>query len=106
VNLNYTVSLHSVYQTSYPSSIAKFVPSISRGLRHIYPFLNKTSFYSEAFLETRPTPQAGEPLLVGCSRLLIQYIPGYPPYWRSLLHPQPRDAPCRGDRDPVIVDTV
>jgi hypothetical protein len=23
--------------------------------------------------------------------------------WRPFLHPQPEDAPCRGDRDPLIM---
>ena len=48
----------------------------------------------------RPTPQAGGPPLVGCPRLLIQFIHVYPPYWRLFLHPQLEDAPCCGDRDP------
>ena len=46
-------------------------------------------------------PQTGRPPLVGCPRLLIQHIRSYPPYWRPFLHPQPEDAPCRGDRDPT-----
>jgi hypothetical protein len=45
-----------------------------------------------------PNPQAGGPPLVGCPRLLIQYIRSYPPHWRTFLHPQPEDVPCRGDR--------
>jgi len=32
--------------------------------------------------------QAGGPPLVGCLRLLMQYIRSYPPYCRPLLHPQ------------------
>ena len=48
-----------------------------------------------------PNPQAGGPPLVGCPRLLIQYIRSCHPYWRPFLHPQPEDAPCRGDRDPL-----
>ena len=44
--------------------------------------------------------EAGGPPLVGCPRLLIQFIRSYPPYRRPFLHPQPKDAPCRGDRDP------
>ena len=40
------------------------------------------------------TPQAGGPPPVGYPRLLIQYISGYPPRRRPLLHPQPEDAPC------------
>ena len=46
-----------------------------------------------------PNPEAGGPPLVGCPRLLIQLIRSYPPYRRPILHPQPYDAPCRGDRD-------
>ena len=47
-------------------------------------------------------PQAGEPPLVGCPRLFIQYIRSYPSYWRPFFHPQPEDAPCHGDRDPLV----
>src|SRR5215469_15427868 len=53
-------------------------------------------------VSTSPNPQAGGPPLVGCPRLLIQYIRSYPPYRRPFLQPQPEDAPCRGDRDPLI----
>ena len=52
-------------------------------------------------VSTSPNPQAGGPLLVGCPRLLIQYIRNYPPYWRPFLHPQAEDAPCRCDSDPA-----
>jgi len=62
-------------------------------------------FYGEELLATRPTPNWGPPL-VGCPPLLIQYIRSYPPYWRPFLHPQPEDAPCRGDRDPLITGHV
>jgi len=37
------------------------------------------------------------PRLVGYQRLLIQHRRNYPPYLRTLLHPQTEDAPCRGD---------
>ena len=36
-------------------------------------------------VSTSPNPQAGGPPLVGC----------------PFLYPQPEDAPCRGDRDPL-----
>ena len=55
-------------------------------------------------VSTSSNPQAGGPPLVGCPLLLIQYIRSYPPYWRPFLHPQPEDAPCRCDRDPLITD--
>jgi hypothetical protein len=57
-------------------------------------------FLRRGVVSTSPNPQAGGPPLVGCPRLLIQFIHGYPPYRRPFLHPQPEDAPCRGDRDP------
>src|SRR5215475_6012554 len=57
-------------------------------------------FLRRGVVSTSPNPQAGGPPLVGCPRLLIQFIHSYPPYRRPFLHPQPEDAPCRGDRDP------
>ena len=59
-------------------------------------------FLWRGVVDTSPNPQARGPPLVGCPRLLIQYIRSYPPYWSPFLHPQPEDAPCRGDRDPLI----
>jgi len=52
-------------------------------------------------VSTSPNPQAGGPPLVCCPRLLIQFIRSYPPYQRPFLYPQPEDAPCCGDRDPL-----
>jgi hypothetical protein len=49
-------------------------------------------------------PQATGLLLIGCPRLIIQYILSNPQYWRLYLQPQPEDAPCRGDRDPLITE--
>ena len=50
-------------------------------------------------VSTSPNPEAGGPPLVGCPRLIIQFIRSYPPYRRMFLYPQPEDVPCRGDRD-------
>jgi hypothetical protein len=54
-------------------------------------------------VSTSHNPQSGGSPLAGCPRLLIQYIRSYPPYRRPFLHPQPEDAPSRGDRDPLIM---
>jgi hypothetical protein len=56
-------------------------------------------------VSTSPNPQAGGPPLVGCPRLLIQFIRSYPPHRRLFFHPQPEDAPCHGDRDPLVTWT-
>ena len=63
-------------------------------------FLN-ISVLQGGVVSTSLNPQAEGPPLVGCPRLLIQFIRSYPPYRRPFLHPQPLDAPCRGDRDPL-----
>ena len=47
--------------------------------------------------------QAGRPPLVGCPRLIIQYIRSYPPYWRLFLRAQPKNVPRHSDRDPLIM---
>jgi len=55
-------------------------------------------------LASLPTPQGGELTLVGCLQLFIQYVCGYPPYWKPFLHLQPEDTPCLGDRDGLTVE--
>ena len=67
---------------------------------HLWMFLNNV-FLQGGVVSTSPNPQAGGPPLVGCPRLLIQFIRSYPPYRRPFHYPQPEDAPCRGDRDPL-----
>jgi hypothetical protein len=47
-----------------------------------------TGFFLQRVVSTSPNPQAGGPPLVGCPRLLIQFIRSYPPYRRPFLHPQ------------------
>jgi len=64
----------------------------------LWMFLN-ISVLQVRVVSTSPNSQAGGPPLVGCPRLLIQFIRSYPPYRRPFLYPQPEDAPCRGDRD-------
>jgi len=65
---------------------------------------NMIRFYGEVLLAHHPNPEAGGSPLFGCPRMLIQYIRSCPPYWRPFLHPQPEDASCRGDRDPLVMD--
>jgi hypothetical protein len=54
-------------------------------------------------VSTLPNPQGGGLPLVGCPWLHIQCICSYRPYWWLFLHPHPEYAPCRGDRDPIIM---
>ena len=65
------------------------------------PWVFHNRFFSRGgVVSASPNPQAGGPPLVGCPRLLIQFIRSYPSYRRPFLYPQPEDAPWRGDRDP------
>ena len=50
------------------------------------------------------TPQTGEPPLVGCSWLHIQHILSYSSPYRPFLHLERQDAPCCGDKDPLITN--
>jgi hypothetical protein len=61
--------------------------------------------YGEELLAPCPTPKLEDHILVGCPRLLIQYMRSYCPYWRPFLHPQPEGEPCRGERDSRITDS-
>jgi hypothetical protein len=72
---------------------------VSRGSISTWVILN-IRFLRRGVVSTSPHPEAEGPPLVGCPRLLIQFIHSYPPYRRPFLHPQPEDAPCRGDRNP------
>ena len=87
------------------SQVPATCPNLSRQSRFEALSVNislQCMFLRWGAVSTSPKPQAGGPTLVGCPRLLIQYIRSYPPYWRPFLHPQPEDAPCRCDRDPSI----
>ena len=72
--------------------------------------ISPCEFYLNGFprggvVSTSPNPQAAGPPQVGCTRQLIQFICSYPPYRRPFLHPQSEDAPCRGERDPLLQNT-
>jgi hypothetical protein len=78
----------------------KCPPPVSRG--SISPCENFLTWLSTGrVVSTSPNPQAGGPLLFGSPRLFVQFIRSYPPYRRPFLHPQPEDAPCRGDSNPL-----
>jgi hypothetical protein len=65
-------------------------------------FRNMVIFYGEELLAPRPTPKLEDhPLSTvhDCIFAATLHIR------RPFLHPQPEDAPCRGDRDPRHVNT-
>jgi hypothetical protein len=80
-------------------SWVKSYQRISPGPRLCIVFRNMVIFYGEELLAPRPTPKLEDhPLLavrdcIFAANLHIR---------RPFLHPQPEDAPCRGDRDRLI----
>ena len=83
-----------------PCPLSRLYQTISPGPRQMYPIRNKASFYGEELLATRQPPSwRTSPCRL--PKMLIQYTHRCPPYWKPFLYPQPEDAPCRGDRDPL-----
>jgi hypothetical protein len=72
-------------------------PRIRIGLRlFLWMVRNMIRFYGSELQVSRPTPKLEDHPL-SAIRDLMQYIRGYPPFWRPFHHPQPEYAPCRGD---------
>jgi hypothetical protein len=64
---------------------------------------NLVIFYGEELLAPRPTPKLeGHPLSAVRDCLFHVFAPTLH-IRRPFLHPQPEDAPCRGDRDRLIM---
>ena len=59
-------------------------------------------FYGEELLAPRPPPKLEDHPLSAVRDCLFNILAAALHIWRPLLHPQPEDAPCRGDRDPLI----
>jgi hypothetical protein len=74
---------------------------ISPGPRLCMVFRNMVIFYGEELLAPRPTPKLEDhPLSAVRDWIFAATLH----IWRPFLHPQPEDAPCRGDRDRLIMD--
>ena len=67
-------------------------------------FRYKTSSYGEKLLARRPNPKLEDHPLSADRDCLFGTFAATLRVWRPLLHPEPEDAPCRGNRDPLIMD--
>ena len=68
----------------------------------VRPFRNTISFNVAELSTPRHNPKREDHPLSAVRDCLFQFIRSYPPYRRPFLHPQPENAPCRGDRDPLM----
>jgi hypothetical protein len=64
-------------------------------------FRNKLIIYGEKLLAPRPTPKLEDRPLSAVRDCLFNIFAATLQNWRGLLHPQPEDAPCRGDKEPT-----
>jgi hypothetical protein len=67
---------------------------------------NVIIFYGEELLAPRPTPNLEDHPLSAVRDCLFNVFAATLHNWRSSLHAQPEDAPCRGDRDPLNTVTL
>ena len=101
-------SLSVIHQVSYPfktTTKLEFCISSVQARGKCIPFEPRSVFTARSCWPLTQH-EAGVPPLVGCSQLLFQYIRSYPPYWKPFLHPQPEETPCRGDRNPLVMDRM
>jgi hypothetical protein len=68
-------------------------------------FRNMVIFYGEKLLAPRPTPKLKGHPLSAVRDCLFNVVAATLHIRRPFLHPHPEDAPCRGDRDRLIVVT-
>ena len=63
------------------------------------------NFYGEELLAPRPKPKQEDHTFSAVRGCLFNIFAANFHIWRNLLHPQPEEAPCRGDRDLHITVT-
>jgi hypothetical protein len=77
---------------------------ISPGPRLCDLFRNMAIFYGEELLAPRPTPKPEDHPLSAVRDCLFNVFAATLHIRRPFLQPQPEDAPCRGNKDPLIMD--
>jgi hypothetical protein len=65
-------------------------------------FRNMVIFYGEELLAPRPTPKMEDHPMSAVRDCLFNVFAATLHIQRQLLQPQPEDAPCRGDSDPIV----
>jgi hypothetical protein len=69
-------------------------------------FVTPYFFYGEELLAPRPNPKLEDHPLLAVHDCLFNVLAATLHNWRPFLHPQPEDAPCRGERDPLKTESI
>jgi hypothetical protein len=95
------VHILSQIESQVPFPLLRLYQRISPGPRPCEMFRNMVIVYGE-LLAPRPTHKLQDPpcRLSANAYSMYSQLPSY--MCRPFLHPQPEDAPCRGDRDRLI----
>jgi hypothetical protein len=88
-----------------PPPVPILCQRISPGPRLCIAFRNMLIFYGEELSAPRPTPKLEYHPLSAVRDSLFNVFAATLHIYRPFLHLQPKDAPCRGDRDPIIMVT-
>jgi hypothetical protein len=83
----------------------KLYQRISPGPRLCQMFRNMVILYGEELLAPLPTSKLEDHSLSAVHDCLFKVFAATLHIRMPFLHPQPEDAPCRGDRDPLIMVT-
>jgi hypothetical protein len=67
----------------------------------LWIFVTSLFFYGEDLLAPRPIPKLEDHPLSAVRDRFFDILAAILDIWRRLLHPQPKDAPCRGDKGPT-----
>jgi len=79
------------------------VPILSKQIS-VWTFRNMISLYGEELLALRPTPKPEDRPLSVVRDCLFNIFAATLHIGGRSSHSQPEDAPCRGDRDPLITE--
>ena len=99
------LKIHLIPRTKSHVHFSFFISyqSISPCPGHVFRFRNKVRFYNEELLAPRPTPKLEYHPLSALRDCLFNIFPATL-HIGCILHPQPEDAPCSGDRDTLITE--
>ena len=110
----YILILSSHLRLGLPSCLLPLVFSLLKPCMHFSVLfrgffkcvVTRLIFYEEDLLAPRPAPKLEDHPFSAVRDCLYNIFAATLHIWRPFLHPQTEDAPCRGDRDPMITDVV
>jgi hypothetical protein len=82
-------------------SLLRSCQRISPSPRRFETFRNNKNFLRLGVVSPTPNLQAGGPTLSAVRNCLFNIFTATLHIWRTSLHPQPEDAPYRGDKGPT-----